>query len=229
MTSRLLAILLLLLAAPAWAESPSASDAPQSTAVEDPAGAILEKVSAAYRDAQTVHVELQQTSSGPSYFEPLVQTGSFVVQRPDRIRWELSGAGGTTTWLSDGETLWIVQPADKTVQVFKHVSTGIRRYIGFLTGLQNIHADYTVTLVSGGPDAVEGRTVLRLQPLDRDEQLKVILVQLDAAYRVVGVVLHTPFGDRTDMQLSELRFEGPVGADTFRWATKKGWHLVPMD
>lgn len=231
MTSRLLLPLLLLCAGLARAESPIPPDQAETAKLvaERPEMALLMEVEAAYRSARTVRVELTQTSSGPSYFDPLQQTGSFVVQRPDRIRWELKGAGATNTWISDGETLWIVQPEEKTVQVFKHVSTGIRRYIGFLTGMAHVTEDFDVHLVTEGAEAVRGRRVLKLVPHARDEQLKAIYVQVDASSHVVGVVLVTPFGDRTDMQLSGLQLGGDAPPQTFQWQAKDGWHVVPMD
>jgi outer membrane lipoprotein-sorting protein len=192
-------------------------------------GPVLEQVAAAYADAKTVQVALKQTTTGPSYFDALVQTGSFVVQKPDRIRWELNGSGGTNTWISDGETLWIVQPTEKTVQVFKHVAAGIQRYIGFLSGLSDVQKDFDVTLVADGPEAIEGRTVLRLSPKGRDEQLKAIFVQVDADFHVVGVVMLSPFGDRTDMQLSGLALNVEAPAGTFKPPATDGWHVVPMD
>jgi outer membrane lipoprotein-sorting protein len=216
MTSRLLLLLLLLLPA-------------RAGAAEDDVAGVLAKVAAAYADAKTVSVELTQTSSGPSYFEAQVQTGSFVVQRPDRVRWELTGGGATNTWISDGTTLWIVQPAEKTVQVFKQVAVGIRRYIGFLSGLEGVQEDFEVTRVTEGPEAVSGRTVLRLKPRAQDEQLRAIYVQLDAAWQVAGVVLVTPFGDRTDMQLRGLKLDAAASDDAFRWTPQPGWHVVAMD
>ncbi len=227
----LLLLLPLLCAAPAVAESPVSPhlDETKKLFEERPELAVLAGVADAYRSAKTVRVDLTQTSSGPSYFDPLVQTGSFVVQKPDRIRWELKGTGGANTWISDGSTLWIVQPAEKTVQVFQNVSDGIRRYIGFLTGLDNVTTDFAVGFVTTGSEAVEGRSVLKLVPRTRDEQLKAIYVQVDSESHVVGVVIVTPFGDRTDMQLSGLKLDAPTSDDTFRWVHQEGWHVVPMD
>ena len=57
-----------------------------------------------------------------------------------------------------------------------------------------------------------------------------MLVQIDPKTHLVrGVVLVTPFGDRTDMQLGEPKAAVELPADTFAWTDKPGWHTVRMD
>lgn len=189
----------------------------------------LTKVRSAYEPLTAVEVPLTQTSNGPSYFEPLVQTGRFVVQRPDKLRWELNSASMQRVWMSDGTTLWVVDAQDKTVQAFSTVGGSIRRIIGFLTGLAKLEEDYTV--VAAPPaDAVPGRTVLKLTPKERDEQLHSVIVQIDPKTHLVrGVILVTPFGDRSDMQLGEPKAAGQLPEGTFAWTDKPGWHVVAMD
>lgn len=189
----------------------------------------LAQVQVAYEPLSVVEVPLTQTSSGPSYFDPLVQTGRFVVERPDKLRWELKGPSSERVWVSDGTTLWVIDAQDKTVQVFSTVGGSIRRIIGFLTGLSKLGEDYTV-VPAPEADAVAGRTVLQLIPKERDEQLKSVLVQIDAKTHFVrGVVLVSPFGDRTDMQLGEPSAPAALTADSFTWTPSPGWHAVPMD
>lgn len=216
--SRLL-LLLVLLALPAQAGEPA------ELGVKD----ILSRVHAAYADAGAVRVSLKQTTSGPSYFDPLVQTGSFLVQKPDRIRWAMDYQGNTTTWRSDGTTLWVEQPADKTVQVFKHVGPQIRRYIRFLTGMGDVGEDFATQVVRAGPEAVEGMSSLRLTPATPDGQIKHIYVHFNAAFHLQRVVMTTPFGDRTQMDLSDLDLSAEVPEGAFQWQKKDGWHVVPMD
>ncbi len=192
-------------------------------------GETLTKVRSAYEPLSSVEVPLTQTSNGPSYFEPLVQTGRFVVQRPDKLRWELKSASMERVWMSDGSSLWVVDAQDKTVQLFSTVGGSIRRIIGFLTGLSKLEEDYTVVEATGA-DVVPGRTVLKLIPKERDEQLHSVLVQIDPKTHLVrGVILVTPFGDRSDMQLDEPKATGELPEDTFVWADRPGWHVVAMD
>ncbi len=195
---------------------------------------ISKSVAGAYEGAKTLSVEITQTSSGPSYFEPIEQTGRFVVQQPDSIRWEMDGSGGKTTYLSDGKTLWIEQEAEKTVQVFKGAAPMVKRYLRLMTGdldALTSTGEFTGVQVYGGTadDAVAGWRGLSFGGSATNQQIKELRVFFDAEWHLRRVVMVSPFGDRTQMDLATPTLNLDVAAGSFVWAKKDGWHVVPMD
>jgi len=204
-------LVLLLLAVPALAGEPTAAD-------------VLSKVQAAHQEVAALQVDFSQTSSGPSFFDPLVQTGTFELERPDRIRWTFV-APTARTYISDGKTLWIVEDENKTVQVFGRVDGLVRRYVDLLTGLGDAVGDFDVTLLAR---AIPERTGLKLKPKLKDDQIAWIELEVDAQHHVVGVVVVSPFGDRTDMQLTNRRTPKDLPDERFTWTETVGWSTVQM-
>ncbi len=193
-----------------------------TTAVAAPE-ALLAEVAAAHKDVAALQVDFVQTSTGPSYFDPVVQTGTFELERPDRIRWSFE-TPTKRTYLSDGKTLWIAEDEGKTVQVFGQVDGMVRRYVDLLTGLDGAAEDFVVTELP----MTEGRRGLKLVPKVKDDQVASIEVRINDQAHVVAVIVSSPFGDRTDMQLSNRRTPADLPDERFVWAEQPGWHVVPM-
>lgn len=196
---RLFALLVLLAAPPA-----------------DPAESLLARVDAAYRDAPALRMAFEQTSTGPSHFEPLVQRGKLQIERPGSVRWEFESPA-RRAWISDGETLWMVEPADKTVQVVRPVDAAVRRYLALLGGLQDVRARFDVTAQGD---------VLTLKPKDRDQAVARVEVTVDAQGVIVQVAVFDPFGDRTALSLSSIERLADLPDDQFRYVPPAGWTVV---
>ena len=176
----------------------------------------LAAVAAAYKDVTTLQGDFVQTSTGMSYMEPLVQKGTIALAKPGKLAWKFTGG---QDYLSDGDTLWIVDSREKTCTVYRGMTGALARYFGFLTGLQDVETHYTVAATEGGG--------LNLAPKDPNDTLGTIAVRFDAKTGLVaGLTVTTPFGDQTEVVLSNVRTGAELALETFVYAELPGYRTI---
>jgi len=176
----------------------------------------LAAVAAAYKDVPSLEADFVQTTSGMSFLEPLVQTGTIALEKPGQLAWRFAGAA---EYLSDGTTLWVVDPRDKTCTVYRGMNAVLTRYFGFLTGLTDVRASYAVTLGEGG--------ALLLRPLDANDAMGAIEVSFDEATGLVRrFKVTSPFGDQTDVLLSNVRTGRDLPEAEFTYAPREGFRTI---
>lgn len=209
------ALSILLAAEPALA---GATTAPGT----DPAAAVLARLAQTYEDMASVEADFTQTSTGMSYPEPLVQEGRLVLERPGRMLWQFVRPT-PQRYLSDGATLWVVDDADRTCTVFRSLDATLSLYFGFLFGMEDVREHFDVT--SGGP--VEGMDVLVLRPLVKDGTIGQLEVRIARQTGLVTEVHNTtPFGDRTEMRLANLKTGRDIPDSEFAWTSQPGYREV---
>ena len=205
MTTRLLLLLTLLLPAGALAGEAA-----------DPVDERLARVAAAYAEVTSLEADFVQTSTGMSYLEPLVQTGTIALQKPGQMAWLFTGA---QQFLSDGSTLWIVDPRDQTCTVYRGMNAVLSRYFGFLTGMSDVRSHYAVTATEEGG--------LNLAPTDPNDTMGSIAVTFDAASGLVASLKVTnPFGDQTEVTLSNVRTGTKLTPETFVYTDRPGYRTI---
>lgn len=214
---RSLALLLIaLVAAPAAAE--------EAPSVDD----LLAKMAKAHDGLTALTATFTQTSTGMSYVEPLVQSGTIALEAPGKMRWEFV-TPTPTSWVSDGTTLWVLDPAEKTSTKFSSVGPVLKTYYGFLTGTSDPRKAFTVS-VAKAKAPIEGAVGLALKPKENDGSVDVVRLWLDGTtHRVTGLSMVTPFGDTTDMVLSDVKTPKDLPDPDFVWAEQEGWRVIRGD
>lgn len=193
----------------------------------DPVDAVLERMRAAYAIEATVEASFVQTNTGMSYFEPLVMKGTLALKKPRNIRMDYA-TPRVKSYLSDGTTLWIVDEGDKTVQRTRGQSETVGRLFDFLTGSADVKKDFVVTS-DPGTEAVEGLDVLRMKPKSGDAGVGMVFVRVHPETGLVhGVVTMTPFGDRSETVLADLKTGGDLPDASFAYTPREGFTIVDL-
>ena len=162
----------------------------------------LGRMTAAYDGVKAIKAAFTQTTTGMSYFEPVVQTGTISLEEPGKMRWDFA-APTSVQWVSDGTTLWILEQADKKATVFTSVSEMLTTYYGFLTGTSDPRETFRVAVATDEKPPIPGAIALKMTPLRPDGSIESLRIFLDpTSRRVAGVAMLTPFGDRTDLVYS---------------------------
>ena len=194
------------------------------TAVSD----VLTRMKTAYKDQPAVQATFVQTNSGASYFEPLVMKGTLALKKPRRVRMEYT-TPRAKTFLSDGSTLWVIDQGDRTVTRSRTQVEAVGTMFDFLTGAGDVTKDFVVT-VATGEEAVDGLDVLRLEPKAPGGGLASVFVHVHPTSGFVqGVITTTPFGDRSETALSEIRTDVQLPDEGFVYASRDGFTIVDVD
>lgn len=183
---------------------------------------VLDRLKTTYADVPSVEADFVQTSTGMSYPQPLVQRGTVALERPGSMRWVFVEPT-EQQYLSDGSTLWVVNEADKTCTIFRQLDETLARYFDFMTGMADVRDNFVTTL----GEAVEGRDVLVLKPKQAESTIGTIHIQVDRETGLVaGFLVVSPFGDRTDVQLTNVRTGRDIPDADFSWAAREGFREI---
>lgn len=190
--------------------------------------ATLVKMNAAYKGVQAITADFVQTSKGISYIEPVTQSGTISLEAPGKMRWDFV-TPTKTQYLSDGTTLWVLEEADRKCTEFGSVNEMLQLIYGFLTGTADPREHFKVTVDSEKPP-VEGQIALKLSPQEPQGSIESLRVYLDpTSFRVMGVSMLTPFGDRTDTVLANVTTPDDIPDADFVYTAREGWRTVKAD
>jgi len=183
---------------------------------------VLARLAEAYKDVPSIEATFVQTSSGMSYMEPLVQKGTLAIERPGKMRWDFTEPT-KQQYISDGQTLWVVSEQDKTCTIYRKLDGVLATYFDFLTGMADVRKHFDVSL--GEP--TDKADVLVLKPLTPDSTLGTMQVRVDKASGLVsGVVSVTPFGDQTEVLLTDIETGRDLPDEGFVWSGREGFREV---
>lgn len=206
---------------PALAEEPGNDRKAQ---VDD----LLAKMAKAHEGLNTLSASFTQTSSGISYPVPFVQKGTLELEVPGKMRWEFAG-DTPTTWVSDGATLWVLDPTEKTCTKYRSAAGAITTYFGFLTGSADPRELFRVSPTTATPP-VPDAVGLELKPKEADGSVEAVRLWLDGGtHRVTALTMLTPFGDATRMVLEDVKTPDDLPDDRFVWEGVEGWRVIEGD
>ena len=190
--------------------------------------AVIKRMKHAYDGKEGLQATFVQTNTGASYFEPLVMKGTLALKKPRRIRMAYL-TPRPKTYLSDGATLWIIDDGDRTVSRSTTQTEAVGRMFDFLTGVADVRGDFTVQRAAGAEPA-EGFDVLQLDPRSPDAGIARVLVRVHGETGLVhAVVTVTPFGDRSETVLSDLRTDVALLDADFAYKAREGFRVVDLD
>jgi len=207
-----LGLLLLLLALPGLGRAASATD-------------VVRKVQERYDQTQNFAADFTQEMRIEAGGQVIRSNGKVWFGRPGRMRWEYVSPE-TQTIIADGQTLWIVQPADN--QVLKaplQTAFESRTPVSFLLGVARIEQDFRATLLSPGDD---GKLRLQLDPARaEDGSLGALVLDVDpATYDVAAATIRDPLGNTTRVVLVDVKRNGTVDESLFRFERPQGMDVI---
>lgn len=208
----------------------AASEPPRqpSAAATDCAVATADQVQAFYDDVGDLRANFTQRSQsvalGGSGGESTGQ-GTMVFAKPGRMHWEYT-APEPSVVVSDGETLWIYDPEAREVQVLS-VGSGILSSAGlaFLLGDGDLLETFEVEAEGCGQTPVR----LRLLPREDAPYEQIGLHVAPDSGMVVATQVTDLFGNRTELDFSNLETNLGPSDDLFRFEPPSGTRILRMD
>ena len=127
---------LLLVAGSAWAEGPTARQ-------------IIDKVQARYAKTKDIKARFEQATVLPGG-RRLEAAGQAYFKKPNMIRWDFTRPEAESI-ITNGQTMWIYEPAAHQVQVYSAGLLDPRLQMGFFSDLRRLEDDFDIS--AGKPTA----------------------------------------------------------------------------
>jgi outer membrane lipoprotein carrier protein len=191
------------------------------TAAADPKAFLrdLEKIYETSRDLSARFVQVSHLVAAGMDREV---SGRVVFKKSGKMRWTYEGDDPQEI-VSDGKTLWIYQVRDKTVmrQDLDKLSPASRLGLDLLSGFQGVTDAFDLSAC--------GESCLELKPKEARADLTRILLDLDPkTHEVKAVTTEDSLGNRTRVELKDLRRNTGVKDDVFAFKVPKGVDVLEM-
>jgi outer membrane lipoprotein carrier protein len=227
-------MLILLAALAALAAEPSAT--PAAAPVAAPAApaspataAVVRAIEAKYHGVESLRARVVQVTHSEIYGDER-QTGTMLVSRPDRLRWNFDDSG--KLYVSDGQALWIYTPADK--QALKFPSPAVQGASAdlLLQSLDKLSERFVVSVVQTSELAGH---VLSLAPKSGplasgssagEGLFKELRLTVDPKLVVTNLRVVDPLGTTTDLQFTDVVLGGAVPDTEFQFTPPPGVDVV---
>jgi outer membrane lipoprotein carrier protein len=209
---------------PAVPSAPKAAAAALPPAVEC-AAALAARVQAHYDRMRDLEAHFRQRTVSALSPAGDVSTGRVVLAKPGRMRWSYETPEPSLV-VSDGATLWIFDPAAREVQ---ELAVGDEFMSGaalqFLLGKGRIADSFSVS--ADRCDAARARLVLRPRAAASYERLE---LEVDArSGEAQSTLVVDLFGNRTEVEFSELRYDVGPDASVFRFDAPPGVRVLKLE
>jgi len=174
--------------------SPTKSASPEKAAPTGdaaPLKASIDKIQAAYASPESLQCRFIQTSSFATMGTARTDTGTFQLKRGGKMRWDFK-TPEARSFISDGSTLWIYAPEEKTVMTASLSQEASQTALNFMFGLGDIGKDFVVSPVSDPALLKPGFIALTLTPKETIGTLKQLVILASEGDGIVreAVVAH---------------------------------------
>lgn len=190
------------------------------------ARALAKLVESRYRNVQTLRATfLERYVEGGAV---RIESGVVYFRRPGKMRWEYESPE-PKLFVSDGRTVWFYVPADRTVlRTPVKESADWRMPFALLTReakLSRICAEIEVADPAEAPDA--GRAALRCTPKDNAQDIREIVIEIDARNGDIGrVLVREAGGVEIDFRFANWKRDVPAAESQFRFTAPVGVAIV---
>ncbi len=174
---------------------------------------------------QSLTGAFQQVLSSPTLPSDQVESGTFAVVRPDRMRWDYREPERKLA-LTDGVWTWLYVPADR--QVIRGRLDRLREDSAvslLLSGSLRLHEAFTVEAAGMGPDGIR----LALRPRQESEAIARVDLRATAAGEVLEFTVVDPSGNRVTWRFQDLRLDPRVDPGRFRFQVPPGVEIQDLE
>lgn len=174
------------------------------------------------RFEQTVH----SVMGGPGAIAR--SSGRVVFSKPGKMRWSYEEPRPSEV-ISDGNTLWLYDPAAREVQKFP-VTQGYLAGAGlqFLLGEGRLDQDFSISARECGGEG-QSSVELELIPLQPASYERIRLLVLVDSGEVRETIIVDLFGNETRIAFHELRLNRDPPAETFRFEVPEGVDVIDLE
>ncbi len=221
-------LLVLASAAPfaAWAETPptpvdSPADAPLA-GLQGQVEAIVAAIQEKYSDVSVIRADFVQVSKSALYGNSDEQTGTLVLQRPRKMRWQFTATG--KQFVTDGDTMWIYNPEEKQVLRIRDFSAQASTADELLQSLHKVGELFDVRLLSKSEAGYE----LALAPRSEaaKAQVKSVRLRLSSSHDLRELEIVDAYDTVTELRFSNVRLGGEVEEATFDFTPPEGVEVI---
>ncbi len=215
---------------PAAGGPAAARTAGQSAALVPSVKEVAERVQATYARTRDLTARFTQEATSAALGRTQRAEGTVALKKPGRMRWDYAGKGGEPGQVvaSNGQTLWIYNPADRTV-IKEEIGTALARTpLAFLMGLGELTRDFEVARAEPGVDLGRpGDVVVALTPREPVAALQELLLAVDPERALVTAALVVdPFGNRTRITFEDIRTNVGLPDSRFAFTVPPGAKVV---
>ena len=195
---------------------------------QDDLQTLINKVQAEYERTNDIYASFTQVSHLRSVSKPKESSGMVYFKKPGKMRWEYTNPEQQLL-VSDGKTMWfyvaddeqvIVQPAEDAY--------GSKTPITFLSGMGKLQNDFYMNLLPESDPATAYK--LELLPKQPQPELAKLVLTIDPkTYQIVHTAVYDPYGNITDVYLSNLEINVSPPDDVFTFEIPEGVDVIQQN
>jgi outer membrane lipoprotein-sorting protein len=175
----------------------------------------LRRIERARGDVRSMTADFDQDKVLRLFAESVRSQGRLIVQRPDRLRWEVRTPDASLFLLVGTRMRYRLPGARGQVEAGATGALGavLRDLVGFLAGpLADLRDRYRLSLAGTGPTVLTA--VPAAEPLSRS--VRAVRLRFAADERVVeAVTLEEPGGDRSEIRFRNVRLNARIAPSAF--------------
>jgi len=215
----LAAILLCLLAAPAFAQAPAAQN------LDD----VVRGLEGAYGKINDLKAEFNQNAFNKSLNQTIPAAGSVFLKKGGKLRWEYTQPTAQEI-VSDGKTLWVYTPQLNQVNVAPAPEALAGPAGSFLVGLGKLREHFGVRFMNpASPRDADGNVVLDLTPKQPLPTLARLILSIDPrSWEVRKAVVYDQFENTVTMRFTKMALNSGLPDTLFTFTPPKGVATVPL-
>lgn len=199
----------------------SAQQTPEPTTIEE----LIRQVEATYAGVNTLRADFVQTTTSPTMGEQK-QRGKVTLKRPRMMKWDSTASGGGL-FVSNGQKMWLYNPADKQVLVYNDLSaTGGANMLDLLDSLDELNKHFTIQSPSGLETRDKKSFQIVLRPKAEGQYKEVYLRLSKRKLELEELVLLDSFGVKTSFSFTQMRTNLDVPNSEFNFVPPNGVEVI---
>jgi outer membrane lipoprotein carrier protein len=190
------------------------------------AGKALDRLNAFFADTGAMRAKFTQTVEGGAFSQPKLSTGTLMMQRPGRFRWDYKTPYKQLI-LADGKRLWIYDPdlmqvVVKPLEVALGDTPALLLSSEGLGGSRSLQERFVITELN---HAREGLYWVQLLPRDKNASFQELQLGFGKRY-LRRMILVDGFGQKTTLVFSDIEVNAKVKAGSFQFKPPKGVDVI---
>lgn len=167
---------------------------------------VLANVQQYYASAKQLTASFRQVVTNATFNTKKTSVGSLWVAKPSNFRWDYvqknhGVAKVVRSFVSDGQTFWLVDHANKQIMQSQLQNSTMPAAVSFLTGAANLSSQFNVTLNTTGTYGGTSDVVLELTPKQSSAQYSKLYFVIDPSnWRVKESIVIDSSGDTNTFQ-----------------------------
>ena len=195
---------------------------------QDSLQTLIDKVQAEYERTNDIYASFTQISHLRSVSKPKESSGMVYFKKPGKMRWEYTNPEQQLL-VSDGRTMWFYVAEDEQVIVQPAEDAyGSKTPITFLSGMGKLQNDFYMNLLPESDSATAYK--LELLPKQPQPELAKLILTVDPkTYQIVHTAVYDPYGNITDVYLSNLDINVAPPDDVFTFDIPDGVDVIQQN